>query len=47
MTYMGIESKKKKKKRVDICICVTDSLCYTAEISTTLQINYIANENLI
>ena len=26
MTYVGKESK-----RVDACICVTDSLCYTAE----------------
>ena len=32
MTYMGIESKKK----VDICICITDSLCCTAETNTTL-----------
>ena len=32
MTYVGIESKK----RVDICICITDSLCCTAETNTTL-----------
>ena len=36
MTYTGKESKK----RVDICICITDSLCCTAEINTTLQNNY-------
>ena len=33
MTYMGKESKK-----VDICI--TDSLCCTAETNTTVYINY-------
>ena len=32
MNFMGIESIK----RVDICICITDSLCYTAETNTTL-----------
>ena len=32
MTYMGKESKK----RVDICICITDSLCCTAETNATL-----------
>ena len=32
MAYMGRESKK----RVDICICVTDSLCCTPATNTTL-----------
>ena len=32
MTYMGKESKKS----VDICICITDSLCCTPETNTTL-----------
>ena len=32
MTYM----RKESKKRVDICICVTDCLCCTAETNTTL-----------
>ena len=36
MAYTGKESKK----RVDICICITDSLCYTAETNTTLQLDY-------
>ena len=31
MAYMGKESKK-----VDICICITDSLCCTPETNTTL-----------
>ena len=35
MAYMGKDSKK-KKKRVDICICITDSLCCTPETNTTL-----------
>ena len=34
MTYMGIESKK-----VDRYICITNSLCCTAKVNTTLQIN--------
>ena len=32
MTHMGKESKK----RIDICVCITDSLCCTAETNTTL-----------
>ena len=32
MTYIGIEYKK----RVDICICITDSLRCTAETNITL-----------
>ena len=32
MTYIGKESKK----RVDVCICITDSLCCIAETNTTL-----------
>ena len=30
----------KECERVDICTCVTDILCCTAETNTTLQINY-------
>ena len=29
-TYMG----KEYKKRVDICVCITDSLCYTVAANT-------------
>ena len=36
MTYMGKESKK----TVDLCICITDSLCCILETNTTLPINY-------
>ena len=25
---------------MDICICITDSLCCTLETNTTLQVNY-------
>ena len=32
MAYMGKESKK----RVDICICITNSLCCTPESNTAL-----------
>ena len=32
MAYMGKESKN----RVDICICITDSLCCTPKTNTTL-----------
>ena len=32
MAYMG----KGSKKRVDICICITDSVCCTLETNTTL-----------
>ena len=35
MTYMGKECLKK----VDVCICITDSFCCTAE-TNTLYINY-------
>jgi len=27
---------KRKGKRMDVCICITESLCCTAEIITTL-----------
>ena len=37
MAYMGKESKK---KRMDVCICITDSLCCTPETKTTLLIEY-------
>ena len=32
MASMG----KNLKRRVDMCICITGSLCYTPEINTTL-----------
>ena len=34
MTYMG-----KECKRVDVRICITDSLCCIPETNTTLEIN--------
>ena len=30
-----------KKMKKNICICITESLCCTAETNTTLHINYI------
>ena len=33
ITYIG-------EKRVDICICMADSLCFQPEVNTALQINY-------
>lgn len=36
MAYIGTDSKK----RVDVCICVTDSLCCMAETNTILYDNY-------
>ena len=33
ITYMG-------KKRLDIFICITDSLCCTLETNAMLQVNY-------
>ena len=32
----SIVGKESKNKRVDICICITDSLCYKAETNTPL-----------
>ena len=32
--------KKRILKRVDIHVCITDSLCCTAQTNTALQINY-------
>ena len=40
--YLNWYGKRVWKKRVDICICITDSLCCTAETNTTVQINYIS-----
>ena len=31
---------KELGKRIDTCICMTESLCYTPETNTTLLINY-------
>ena len=36
MIYVG----KRIWKRMDVCTCTTESLCCTAEIITTLEINY-------
>ena len=36
MTYTGKESLK----RVGACICITESLCYTAETNTALSVNH-------
>ena len=36
---------KETKKRVDICIYITDSLCYTPETNTMLLINCTPMEN--
>ena len=33
-------SGKRISKRVEVCLCITESLCGRAEIITTLQINY-------
>ena len=30
----------KEAKTVDVCVCITNSLCYTAETNTTLWIIY-------
>ena len=42
--YNGLRGKI-NLKRVDICICITDSICCTAETNTTLQIKY--NKNIL
>ena len=35
--YSGINFKRKEsKKRMNICICITESLCCTSETNTTL-----------
>ena len=36
-TYKGKKSEKKKR---DIYVCITESLCYTSETNTILQISY-------
>ena len=36
----GREGDAKGKRYGDICICITDSLCYKAETNTPLQSNY-------
>ena len=35
----GDQNEKEIQKRGDRCICIADSLCYTAEINTMLQSN--------
>ena len=37
--YSVIIDVRKDWMGMDVCICITESLCYTAEISTTLWIN--------
>ena len=34
------EGDAREKRYVDICICITDSLCYKAETDTALLSNY-------
>ena len=34
--YSVMARKGKESKRVDVCTCITDSLCYTPETNTTL-----------
>ena len=33
--HNDLYGKKKSKQRMNVCICVSDSLCYTAESNTT------------
>ena len=35
-TVMICMGKESKEKRVDSCICITESLCYTPEANVTL-----------
>ena len=35
----GDLNRKKSQIKEDICICIADSFCYTAETSTALQSN--------
>ena len=37
---------QKKKKKKNVYMCMTESLCCTAEINTTLYINYTSIKNL-
>ena len=46
----GERGSSSGRRYVDICLHVADSLCYTAEINTTLQNNYtliIRNKKII
>ena len=36
--HSTVKNKFKKYKRVDTCICITDSLCYTAEANIVNQL---------
>ena len=36
----GDLNRKKSQRKEDICICIADSFCYTAETSTALQSNF-------
>ena len=38
----GWEGDASGRRYGDICICIADSLCYTAETNTTLENNYTA-----
>ena len=33
---------EKNTKKKNVYVCITKSLCYTAEINTTFKINYIS-----
>ena len=35
-----MKKQSKKKKRMDICICIADSLCCIPETNTALEVNY-------
>ena len=38
--YLGADHDIKEYKKECVCVCVTESLCCTKEIGTTLYINY-------
>ena len=40
------EGDARGKRYRDICICITDSLCYKAETDTPLQSNYTLNKDV-
>ena len=37
---------KEYKRRMRICVCITEALCCTAEIGTTLLVNYTLIKNI-
>ena len=42
----GREGDAKGKRYGDVCICITDSLCYKAETNTPLWGNYNSNKDV-